>query len=182
LTKTLSIVTKTIKSPIDQTEIFFHEKLDSFDTSIKKMYVVGRLVWDVCIGLYYMHMLRVSHLDIKPDNIVVSSKGGGKAMLIDFNSVESFDDDTKLMDVCGTKAYESYESHRGDLVIPEKYDMYALGATIYTLYYGKLIDFDGIEYGVAPEPILRLMKGLMTQMPEDRWNWDDVFGCELFKS
>ena len=130
-----------------------------------------------------MHMLRVSHLDIKPDNIVVSSTGGGKAMLIDFNSVESFDDDTKLMDVCGTKAYESYESHRGDLVIPEKYDMYSLGATVYTLFYGKLIDFEGIQYGGdTPEPILKVMQGLMTERAEDRWNWDDVFGCELFKS
>jgi serine/threonine protein kinase len=175
-------VTKTKKFPIDQTEIPFHLNLDTLPPKVKKMFIVGRLVWDVCIGLYYMHMLRVAHLDIKPDNIVVSRGGGGKAMLIDFNSVESFDDETRLMDVCGTKAYESYESRRGDLVIPEKYDMYSLGATVYTLFYGKLSDFEGVEYGGdTPEPVLRLMQGLMTERPEDRWNWDDVFGCELFK-
>lgn len=156
----------------------------------KKMYVIGRLFWDVCVGLYYMHKWETAHIDIKPNNIVINKKKNfGKAMIIDFNTVEQYNKDSLFSssDQEGTEVYSAPEARFNINFKPEQYDMWGLGATLYTFYYGKICadqDFcenDQINFGEAPEPILAIMQGLLEKDTEKRWTWHELWGCELFK-
>ncbi|MFC1879605.1 protein kinase, partial [Chloroflexota bacterium] len=92
----------------------------------------------VCDALAYLHAQQpaVIHRDIKPANIQITPQG--KAMLVDFGIAKIYD--PKLKTTIGARAvtpgfspYEQYGHGRTD----ERTDIYALGATIYTLLCGQ---------------------------------------------
>ena len=170
--------------------IFFHQELKSMPMAEQRQFVVGRIFFDICIGLYYMHLWKVAHQDIKFDNFVISSKNNGKAMIIDFNSVKQFSDEhEKFYEMRGTEEFSAPECRVTGQYYPEKYDMFSLGCTLYTLYYGKLCcdsTFDFIKGRIyfledTPIPILTLMKGLLQVDPYQRWTWDKVWPCLQFE-
>ena len=170
-------------------EVQIHKEVENLCSTVKKMYVAGRIFWDVCVGLYYMHKWETAHFDIKPNNIVISTKNSGKAMLIDFNTVEQYNADTLFAssELEGTKIFAAPEARFDINFKPEKYDMWGLGAVLYAFYYGKIAaDLNWckdqeIEFGEAPKAILDCMRGLLKEDPEDRWSWQQLWGCELFK-
>ena len=106
----------------------------------QKQWVIGRMFFDICNGLYYLHAWNVAHFDIKPNNIVISTKNGGKAMIIDFNTVEQYDNTScfNSVDVMGTEIFSPPEARFTPDCKAEQYDMWSLGATLYNLYYGKM--------------------------------------------
>lgn len=166
--------------------IIFHQELLNMPKPEQRQYVIGRIFFDICIGLYYMHLWKVAHLDIKFDNFVISSKNNGKAMLIDFNSVKQFKDENERFDeLRGTELFSAPEYRITGSYFPEKYDMFSLGCTLYTLYYGKLScdeDFNFLKDKIyfledTPVPILTLMKGLLQFDPYTRWTWEKVWEC-----
>ena len=100
----------------------FNKKLDcqGFDVDYdmmeirnQKQYVIGRIFFDVCIGIQYQHHIGITHRDIKNDNTVITSKerGGPKAMVIDFNSISYWEEiGVNIRDTTGlTKAYAAPE-------------------------------------------------------------------------
>lgn len=97
-----------------------------------------RILAEVCQGVSAAHQAGLIHRDIKPANILRSSEGIVK--LGDFGLVKAAGRKgtvvTALGDVLGTPHYMSPEQANGGLV-DERSDIYALGATYFTLLTGR---------------------------------------------
>lgn len=91
-------------------------------------------------ALSYIHNKKVSHLDIKPENIML--RNDGTIILIDFGISKHYDDkgkQTSTMDGAAfTKGYASPEQMNGAVKeFSPVTDVYSLGATLYALLMGQ---------------------------------------------
>lgn len=91
-------------------------------------------------ALEHAHKLQMIHRDIKPDNIMVTSKGAVK--VADFGLAKALDDEefsmTQSGTGLGTPYYMAPEQARNAKHVDGRSDIYALGATLYHLLTGKL--------------------------------------------
>lgn len=99
---------------------------------------VVRWIDQICDALAYLHEQDppIIHRDVKPSNIKISPSG--KAMLVDFGIAKAYDPDSKT--TMGARAVtpgfspiEQYGHGKTDI----RADIYALGATLYTLLTGQ---------------------------------------------
>ncbi|CAE7884991.1 unnamed protein product, partial [Symbiodinium sp. KB8] len=109
------------------------ERVDPLSITLAKRYFR-----DMLCGLEYLHFQGVIHRDIKPGNILVSEEGRCKIADFGTAAITPQDDDT-LSDVQGTPAYwppelfdPELKSYHGKAV-----DIWALGATLYTIVVGR---------------------------------------------
>jgi hypothetical protein len=92
----------------------------------------------VCDALAYLHNCTppIIHRDIKPENVIVTPEG--RAMLVDFGISKVYD--PNLATTMGAKAitpgYSPPEQYGGGIT-DARADIYALGATLYTLLTGQ---------------------------------------------
>jgi len=105
-----------------------HEKLFSWTE-------VVHIMAPIIAAVTYLHLQQqpIVHGDIKPANIIILKEGSG-VMLVDFGTI-------KARDLGSTTAanrycYKAPEQHNGSIDVQT--DIYALGATFYTLVTGKL--------------------------------------------
>ncbi|XP_037618102.1 striated muscle preferentially expressed protein kinase isoform X2 [Sebastes umbrosus] len=98
--------------------------------------VVGYLV-QILQGVEYLHNRRVLHLDLKPDNIMVTNLNAIK--IVDFGSAQSFNPlSLKLQDSgAGTLEYMAPEMVKGEVVGPPA-DIWTIGVVIYVMLSGRL--------------------------------------------
>lgn len=102
-------------------------------------FMLNKIVLQAAEGLYYMHTKGWIHLDIKPDNFLVSSDGTTK--LIDFTIAEKRKKGlSKLFHSAkvakGTRSYMAPEQIRRK-VCDERTDVYAFGCVLFELVSGK---------------------------------------------
>ena len=99
--------------------------------------ILGR----VCSALSFMHSQRMLHLDLKPKNIMCSTKG--EVFLIDFGLSKQFgvngEPESSTTIGAGTPGYAPIEQANPikDGTFPATLDIYALGATIYKTLTGQ---------------------------------------------
>ncbi|MDY6032772.1 MAG: SUMF1/EgtB/PvdO family nonheme iron enzyme [Alloprevotella sp.] len=99
--------------------------------------ILGR----VCSALSFMHSQRMLHLDLKPKNIMYSTKG--EVFLIDFGLSKQFgangEPESSTTIGAGTPGYAPIEQVKQikDGTFPATLDIYALGATIYKTLTGQ---------------------------------------------
>jgi serine/threonine protein kinase len=116
--------------------------------------VVVRLLNALASALQYAHASGVIHRDIKPGNILLTSRSSQividnplpddfEPVLTDFGLVRFLDSSrhTTAGQIAGTPAYMSPEQARGELT-DERTDVYSLGIVIYEILAGHL-PFDG---------------------------------------
>ncbi len=116
--------------------------------------VVVRLLDALASALQYAHASGVIHRDIKPGNILLTSRSSQivvdnplpedfEPVLTDFGLVRFLDSSrhTTAGQIAGTPAYMSPEQARGELT-DERTDVYSLGIVIYEILAGHL-PFDG---------------------------------------
>lgn len=100
------------------------------------------IVRDLVEGLRYLHSNGVAHRDVKPDNVLISWKD--KVMvckLADFGCAQTyqdddFEDDTKIKVFTrfqGTANFSAPEALIEEIYLPEKGDVFSLGALIYEM-------------------------------------------------
>lgn len=97
-------------------------------------------------ALKYLHENRMTHLDIKPDNIMLTDNGK-RVVLIDFGLSRQFNDDgssTSEVLTAVSKGYAPPEQYLGITTFSPESDIYSLGATFYKLLTGK----------TPPEPLV----------------------------
>lgn len=135
-------------------------------------------------ALSYMHLKKITHMDIKPKNIMFDSDG--KAKIIDYGLAHRYDSDgeLELSDGlgCGTPGYSPIEQSEETAVrvFSPTLDVYSLAATYYKMLTGRkpasaqiilnngldtvpLVDahvsqqsIDAIKAGMEPRPCQRL--------------------------
>jgi serine/threonine protein kinase len=90
-------------------------------------------------ALKHAHDLNMIHRDIKPDNILVTSKGVVK--VADFGLAKAVDEDVSMTQSgtgLGTPLYMAPEQARNAKHVDKRSDIYALGSTLYYFVTGKL--------------------------------------------
>lgn len=95
----------------------------------------------VAAALEYIHSKSINHLDVKPNNIMLSNDEE-KIILIDFGVAKQYDETTKEGTTttpvgvsCGFSPLEQYK-HNGVSSFSPESDIYSLGATLYKLVTG----------------------------------------------
>lgn len=169
-------------------------------------FMLDKIVEQSAEGLYYMHTKNWIHLDIKPDNFLVSREGVVK--LIDFTISEKKKTGLSKMFhrvklAQGTRSYMAPEQIRRK-VCDERTDIYSFGCVLYELVTGKPpytgdTPNDLLNKHLSasiPSPIVHndnvtrefadLVKGMMSKRPDARppsmWEFLKVFrGVEIFK-
>ncbi|MGC6443864.1 MAG: serine/threonine-protein kinase [Rubripirellula sp.] len=169
-------------------------------------FMLDKIVEQSAEGLYYMHTKNWIHLDVKPDNFLVSSDGTVK--LIDFTIAQR--KKTGLAKLFhnvkvakGTRSYMAPEQIRKK-VCDERTDVYAFGCVLYELCTGKP-PYTGDNpndllnkhlSASIPSPIVHndnvtkdfadLVKSMMAKKPDSRppsmWEFLKAYrGIEIFR-
>lgn len=94
-------------------------------------------------AVQYLHQNRMTHLDIKPDNIMLSQDENGniRPVLIDFGLSKHYNNDgspTSTINTLGcSDGYAPIEQYAGITTFSPTADIYALGATMWFCLVGK---------------------------------------------
>ena len=124
---------------------------------------------EIADALSYLHKQKVMHLDVKPSNIMLDSRG--RAVLIDFGISKRYDHDggqTSSTPVGISKGYAPMEQYNlsGVSTFSPETDIYSLGATLYFLLIGQspkeanVINEEGL--GELPKHISRKVRQAIT--------------------
>ena len=160
-------------------------------TLARKLDVVSQ----VAEGLRYAHALGVTHRDIKPGNIFLTSTGEVK--LLDFGLARVHGSElTRTHSMLGTLSYMAPEQIRGERA-DARTDLFSLGVVLYELLSGRRA-FEGDSFATtlhqilegAPEPLAKLDPCLppelihivdraLAKAPEDRYQRMDDLLVEL---
>lgn len=107
-----------------------------------KLFTIGDAVHIAVVSaeaILHAHELNMIHRDIKPDNILLTSKGVVK--VADFGLAKLLDDDVSMTQSgtgLGTPLYMAPEQARSAKTVDQRCDIYALGATLYHMIVGKV--------------------------------------------
>ena len=157
--------------------------------------IISRIITQVAHALQYAHESGVIHRDIKPGNILLTSRtekvmagkplpGDFEPILTDFGLVRFLNSSkqTTIGAIAGTPAYMSPEQARGEPT-DERTDIYSLGIVLYELLAGH-IPFDGettmsiiLKQVTDPPPpipgipheLQHILNRALAKRPEDRY-------------
>ena len=131
---------------------------------------VWGILRDLCEALAYAHGQGIVHLDIKPDNVMLS---GGHALITDFGIARAASAVDGAM--AGTPAYMAPEQMAPDASVDHRADIWALGALAYELLVGR----PPSPGAPAPPALGGIIAKCLTQDPADRWQSANELRAEL---
>ena len=99
----------------------------------------ANLITQLAYALDYLHSKNITHLDVKPDNLMISADDN-RLVLIDFGLSRRFNSDgtsdSELLTAL-TKGYAAPEQYYGVTSFSPESDIYSMGATFYKILTGK---------------------------------------------
>lgn len=154
---------------------------------------VKEIVAETIEALTYCHSHGIIHRDIKPENIFYRTSDKKDIAIGDFGIASNVKEGEELVrtSLARTSLYaapELFTNIQGKTTIEKSVDYYALGMTILHLWFGRNPFEDIDEFGIMrlksegrvlfPDDIdsevEKLIKGLITVNPRDRWAYDEV--------
>ena len=138
-------------------------------------------------GIQYLHENKITHRDLKLENLMLDEKGSNVVKIVDFGLAKRAQE-TIMDTVCGTPQYVAPEVISGDdtSVYDNKVDMWSAGVVLYVLLGGYppfydeneprlfqkiangIYDFDDDVWEVVSEDAKDLIRGLLTVNPAKR--------------
>ena len=154
----------------------------------------------VCRALAIAHAEGLIHRDIKPDNLMLTSRGEVK--VVDLGIAKRLDEDQSITQTghsMGTPHYISPEQIRGQKDIDARADIYSLGATLYHLVTGHT-PYQGASGAVVmsmhlveplPDPLqyapglsegfCRVLRKMMAKERQERYHDVAALEVDLFR-
>ena len=151
------------------------------------------LIRAICEALQTAHDKGIVHRDIKPHNVLLTAEGVPK--VADFGIARLTDEaergDTRSGIVMGTWAYMSPEQRNSARAAEPRSDIYAAGATLYSLITGNepldLFAAGADEelysetYDSVPEPVIQVVERSTKYRPRDRYETAEEMANHLSK-
>ncbi len=141
-----------------------------------------KIIKPIADAVSYLHDNRLTHLDIKPDNIILDTKKNNRPVLIDFGLSKHYDkkgEATSTIRITGcSDGYSPVEQYVGITSFSPRSDMYALAATLLFLLTGKdpvvatELTAEKIKNSLekrVPESVLPGIIKALSRQPEDRF-------------
>ncbi|XP_071481552.1 uncharacterized protein [Diadema antillarum] len=99
---------------------------------------VVRLLHQIIEGVHYLHKQNIAHLDLKPQNILLTSKevGSGDIKLIDFGIARYLSKEEEIRDIQGTPDYVAPEILNYEPITLAT-DMWSVGVLTYVMLTGN---------------------------------------------
>ncbi|KHN32080.1 serine/threonine-protein kinase GRIK1-like isoform X2 [Glycine soja] len=146
-----------------------------------------RYLRDIVSGLTYLHAHNIVHLDIKPDNLLITCHGTVK--IGDFSVSQAFEDDKdELRRSPGTPVFTAPECILGVKYGGKAADTWAVGVTLYCMIlgeypflgdtlqdtYDKIVNNPLVLPNDMNPPLKNLIEGLLSKDPSLRMTLGDV--------
>jgi serine/threonine protein kinase len=104
-------------------------------------------------GLHHAHLHGIIHRDVKPDNIMLTSKGGVKVMDFGIARAEGVANKTQAGMALGTPDYMSPEQITLTRPIDARSDVYSMAVVLFYMVCGRLPYVDPNPYNVAMQHV-----------------------------
>ncbi|XP_009076587.1 PREDICTED: serine/threonine-protein kinase 17A, partial [Acanthisitta chloris] len=147
---------------------------------------VKRLMKQILEGVSFLHRNSVVHLDLKPQNILLTSKSPlGDIKIVDFGLSRIMKSSEELREIMGTPEYVAPEILSYD-PISTATDMWSIGVLAYVMLTGispflgddkqetflnisqMNVSYSGEEFDLVSESAMDFIKTLLVKKPEDR--------------
>lgn len=160
---------------------------------VTSIQIVKEIVAETIEALNYCHTNGIIHRDIKPENIFYRTSDKKDIAIGDFGIASNVKEGEEFVrtSLARTTVYASPElftNIQGKTTIEKSVDYYALGMTLLHLWFGRNPFEDVDEFGIMrlksegrvlfpdsiDDDVEKLIKGLITVNPRDRWSYDEV--------
>jgi serine/threonine protein kinase len=155
---------------------------------------VAELIYQIALGVKYLHKYGIIHRDLKPDNIMLTEASDkGQIKIMDFGLSKILGKKEKAVDGFGTLTFVSPE-----VLIRKPYnkeiDIWSIGVILYMMLSGDLpfddeeddeqkiaksivyneVEFPEKKFGKRSKEVIDLIKRCLTKEPKNRIKIDEI--------